>query len=66
MAISISKIKNIKATVKNWIENETRGLDIGSNPHSNGDFFSRSSFLCMLIMGIIIITNTKIIINKYI
>lgn len=40
--ISISKIKKIKLIIKNWILNGIRLLDIGSNPHSNGEIFSRS------------------------
>lgn len=39
--ISISKIKNIKLIKKNWILNGIRELEIGSNPHSNEEFFSR-------------------------
>lgn len=42
MAISISKIKNSTAIKKNWIENGDRADLFGSNPHSNGDIFSRS------------------------
>lgn len=43
--ISISKIKNINLIEKKWIENLFRGLENGSNPHSKGEFFSRSNFL---------------------
>ena len=39
--ISISKIKNIRVIIKNWIENGSRGLVIGLNPHSNGVIFLR-------------------------
>lgn len=39
--ISISKIKKINLIKKNWILNGIRDLDIGSNPHSKGDIFSR-------------------------
>lgn len=39
--ISISKIKKINLIRKNWILNGIRDLDIGSNPHSKGDIFSR-------------------------
>lgn len=42
MTISMSKIKNNTANRKNWIENGVRDLLLGSNPHSNGDIFSRS------------------------
>lgn len=40
--ISTSKIKKITAIKKNWSENGSRADDFGSNPHSNGEFFSRS------------------------
>lgn len=39
--ISISKIKKINLIKKKWILKGIRDLDIGSNPHSNGDIFSR-------------------------
>lgn len=39
--ISISKIRKIKLIRKNWILNGIRDLEIGSNPHSNGEIFSR-------------------------
>lgn len=39
---SISKIKKITATRKNWIEKGSRAELIGSNPHSKGEGFSRS------------------------
>jgi len=39
--ISISKIKKISLIRKNWILNGIRDFEIGSNPHSNGDIFSR-------------------------
>lgn len=39
--ISMSKIRNIRVIKKNWILNGSRLLKIGSNPHSNGDIFSR-------------------------
>lgn len=41
--ISTSKIKKITAIRKNWRENGIRADDLGSNPHSNGDLFSRSA-----------------------
>lgn len=41
-AISISKIRKIKLIIKNWILKGIRGGDIGSNPHSKGEIFSRS------------------------
>jgi hypothetical protein len=39
---STSKIKNIIATIKNFKEKGSRDEFIGSNPHSKGEFFSRS------------------------
>lgn len=42
--ISISKIKNRTANKKNRVENGIRAEDLGSNPHSNGEDFSRSLF----------------------
>lgn len=41
-AISISKIKKRSLIIKNWILKGTRFRDKGSNPHSNGEDFSRS------------------------
>ena len=40
--ISTSKIKKMMVIKKNCSENGTRAEHIGSNPHSNGDGFSRS------------------------
>lgn len=40
--ISISKTIKIIASIKNRIEKGIRALFLGSNPHSNGDVFSRS------------------------
>lgn len=40
--ISTSKIKKIIVIKKNRKENGSRDDDLGSNPHSNGDLFSRS------------------------
>jgi hypothetical protein len=42
-AISTSKIRKITAIRKNRSENGRRADLLGSNPHSNGDLFSRSS-----------------------
>lgn len=42
--ISISKTIKIIASKKNRIENGTRALWFGSNPHSNGEHFSRSDW----------------------
>lgn len=44
MVISTSKIKKIRLIRKNWILNGIRDLEIGSNPHSKGDIFSRFFF----------------------
>jgi len=41
-AISTSKIKKIIVIKKNRKEKGNRDDDLGSNPHSNGDLFSRS------------------------
>jgi hypothetical protein len=44
---STSKIKKMTAIRKNWVERGRRAELMGSNPHSNGEGFSRSlnSFL---------------------
>lgn len=42
-AISTSKIIKITAIRKNRDENGSRAEFLGSNPHSKGDLFSRSS-----------------------
>lgn len=42
-AISTSKIRKIIVIKKNRSENGSREDDLGSNPHSNGDAFSRST-----------------------
>ena len=44
-AISTSKIIKITAIRKNRDEKGSRAEFLGSNPHSNGDLFSRSSFI---------------------
>jgi hypothetical protein len=44
-AISTSKIMKITAIRKNRDENGSRAEFFGSKPHSNGDLFSRSSFI---------------------
>jgi len=44
-AISTSKIIKITAIRKNRDENGSRTEFFGSNPHSNGDLFSRSSLI---------------------
>lgn len=45
-AISRSNSKNKMATRKNRIENGSRADPSGSNPHSYGDSFSESGFVC--------------------
>ena len=40
--ISISKTRKITAKRKNRVENGSRAVFFGSNPHSNGESFSRS------------------------
>lgn len=68
-AISTSKIKKIIVIKKNCIENGIRELVNGSNPHSNGEVFSRSliDFLDkieVIIMTIIEIIKIIILIKK--
>lgn len=50
---------------KKWSENGIRADDLGSNPHSNGEFFSRSEndFFDKIIDRNIIILEIKIIIK---
>lgn len=63
--ISTSKIKKITAIKKNCKEKGIRADDFGSNPHSNGDLFSRSMkvfFEIVLAIIIIIILIVKVII----
>jgi hypothetical protein len=48
--ISISNIIKITANRKNRVENGIRAVLIGSNPHSNGDVFSRSACERILII----------------
>ena len=69
--ISISKIKNIRVIIKNWIENGRRGLVIGLNPHSNGVIFFRFLWISLvnrifsIIMIIGIIMNTMFMIISW-
>lgn len=49
--ISTSKIKKITAIRKNRREKGIRAVLNGLNPHSNGDDFSRSLFVFMLIVA---------------
>lgn len=71
--ISTSKIKKITAIKKNRNENGKRAVPLGSNPHSKGEFFSRSEIVffdnkdaiaitIVEIIKIIIIADDKIII----
>lgn len=58
--ISTSKIKKIKLIRKKWILKGGRLLDIGSNPHSNGEDFSRSWKVFLDIVKFSIINNKEI------
>ena len=66
--ISTSKIKKITAIRKNRNENGIRAVDVGSNPHSNGDAFSRSITVFFdkidAIIMIIVVIIIKIILVK--
>lgn len=61
-AISTSKIIKITAIRKNRDENGSRAEFLGSNPHSNGDLFSRSSFIFfeISVVRIIIAADSRI------
>jgi len=61
-AISTSKIKKIIVIKKNRKENGKRDEDFGSNPHSNGDLFSRSTRVFFERIEARIITINEIII----
>lgn len=69
--ISMSKIKKIMDTRKNWILNGSRFRDCGSNPHSNGDdfsmlrrdFFDRMEFNDRKSTGTMIISGRVVIID---
>lgn len=65
-AISTSKIKKITVIKKKCNEKGIRADDLGSNPHSNGDDFSRSEkvFFAKIIDKNIIILEIKIIIKE--
>lgn len=67
-AISTSKIKKIIAIKKNCNEKGNRDEFIGSNPHSNGDAFSRSisDFLDKIVANIITTIEIIIIIDPII
>jgi len=61
-AISTSKIMKMTAMRKNRDENGNRAEFLGSNPHSNGDLFSRSSFIFfeIIVVRIIIAVDRRI------
>lgn len=59
--ISTSKIKKMIVIKKNWIENGNREEVLGSNPHSNGEYFSRSFFFFFEIIIEIKINKVEII-----
>lgn len=59
--ISTSKIKKIIAIRKKCKEKGRRAKDLGSNPHSKGDDFSRSEKVFFEIKLIMIIINMAII-----
>jgi len=61
--ISISKTIKITANKKNRVEKGIRAEFIGSNPHSNGDIFSRSLFERVNVNFLIIINRVGIIIH---
>ena len=63
-AISTSKIKKIMVIKKNRKEKGNREEDFGSNPHSNGEDFSRSTIVFfdnIEAINIIIVEINKII-----
>lgn len=65
--ISTSKIKKITAIRKNRRENGIRAVSNGLNPHSNGEDFSRSLLVFILIIvarDIIICAKIIIIVRK--
>lgn len=67
-AISTSKIRKIIVIKKNCREKGMREEDLGSNPHSKGDLFSRSIivFLDKRVASIITINEIIIIIKEII
>lgn len=58
--ISTSKIKKMTAIKKNRNEKGNRAVPLGSNPHSNGEFFSRSEIVFFDKREAIIITKMEI------
>jgi hypothetical protein len=63
-AISTSKIMKITAIRKNRDENGSRAEFFGSNPHSNGDLFSRSSlfFFEISVVKAIMVVDSRMVI----
>ncbi len=59
--ISTSKIRKMTAIRKNRKENGKRAVPLGSKPHSNGEFFSRSEIVFFDNKEAIDITNVEII-----
>jgi hypothetical protein len=64
IAISTSKIKKIIVIIKNRRENGIREDEKGSNPHSKGEDFSRSSCLFFLIIEANLMINNEIMVIK--
>lgn len=62
--ISISKIKKISLIIKKWILNGIWPLEIGSNPHSKGEDFSRLNFFFFEIKKLSRIRKIEIIKNN--
>ena len=62
-AISTSKIMKITVIKKNRDEKGSHAEFFGSNPHSNGDLFSRSSFIFLEIrvFNIIMAANNRMV-----
>jgi len=61
--ISMSKIKKINLIIKKCTLNGVWLFDIGSNPHSNGDDFSRSLNVFLEIKKLINIIKVEMNIN---
>lgn len=64
MVISMSKIRKISLIIKKWILKGIWPLEIGSNPHSKGDDFSRLNFFFFEIKKLIRIKRIEIIENN--
>ena len=59
--ISTSKIRKITAIKKNRREKGSRADPLGSNPHSNGEFFSRSEIVFLAKVDETVMTIIEII-----